>query len=328
MRPATLASTGSWRNGRRRIICRRAGCAAAAGSRRRRTALHCSGMPEQVYRFVEALRQLLEARSPTGFETRWAQHAVEPLGWDALARARVKDVRRWEAALDEADGLLLRLLDRVAVLASANDATAVRVRTFRLATLERMQHATAAALVAQRFGPAGLRTVVADAGAPVARRYFAFLALAERHRRREWPLFARYLTPDAHHAFVGAAAEAARFYPELAPAAQLVALFEAVRHDLHLREFLSPRILESLYVLGDARTLEFFRDLLTAGHTHQDPERCEVTRALVMVRRFTGRLEPNAKFPDVDAAAVIDAVDRADAVFARHRDVLEPVVVI
>lgn len=285
-------------------------------------------MPELIYRFAESLRQLLAARTPQGLEQRWAELGIEELGWDALARARSHQVPRWERALDEADGLLLRLLDRVPQLAASGDATAVHLRTFRLPALERLQHATAAALVEQRYGPAGLRAVVADEAAPLARRYYAFLALATRHRAAEWPLFARYLVPDAHHAFVGMAAEAARFYPELEPAPYLVGLFDAVRDDLHLREFLSPRILESLFVLSDPRTLDFFRDLLTAGHTHHDPERCEVTRALVMVRRFTGHLEANAKYRDLGAPSVEAAVDEAEALFEARREVLEPVVVI
>jgi hypothetical protein len=105
-------------------------------------------------------------------------------------------------------------------------------------------------------------------------------------------------------------------------------LFEAIRSDLHLREFLSPRILESLYVLDQPQTLTFFRELLTAGHTNHDPVQCEVTRALVMLRRFTGQLEANSKYADLAAAAVHDALDRAEEVFRREREVLMPVVVI
>lgn len=285
-------------------------------------------MPELVYRFVEALRGLLEARTARAFTTRWDELDVESLGWRALARARVREVSGWERALDEADGLLLRLLDRAPLLAARPEPPALTVRTFRVPALERLQHATAAALVAQRYGGAGLRAVVADQAAPIARRYFAFLALAERHRPAEWPLFARYLTPAAHHAFVGTAAEAARFYPSDEPAPQLVELFETVRADLHLRAFLSPRILESLFVLQDPRTLPFLRELLTAGHTSQDPERCEVTRALVTVRRLTGRVEPNAKYADLEAPELATALDEAELRFHRHRETLEPVVVI
>ncbi len=285
-------------------------------------------MPETVFQFAEALRALLDARSPEAFEAAWVSGRVEEIGWEALLRAWRSDAGRWERALDEVDGLLLRLLDRLPVFAAAAEPTAVHVRTFRVPQLERLQHATAAALVAQRYGVAGLRTVVADEQAPLARRYFAFLALAERHQPGEWPLFARYLTPGAHHAFVGAAAEAARFYPDTGAAGRLVELFDAVRGDLHLRSFLSPRILESLYVLADPATLPFFRTLLTAGYTDADPEYCEVTRALVMVLRFTGKLEPNTKYPDLEAPGVREAVGLAESVFQRRRATLSPVSVI
>ena len=285
-------------------------------------------MPETVFQFAEALRRLLHAGGPEDFEALWVAEDLEDLGWDAVGRAWRFDAGRWERALDEADGLLLRLLDRLPVLAASAEPAAVHVRTFREPELERLQHATAAALVAQRYGVAGLRTVVADEVAPLARRYFAFLALAERHPPSEWPLFARYLTPGAHHAFLGAAAEAARFYPEADAAGRLVELFDAVRDDLHLRAFLSPRILESLYVLADPSTLPFFRTLLTAGYTDADPEQCEVTRALVMVRRLTGRMEPNTKYPDLEAPGIVDALAQAESVFQRREAVLRPVTVI
>lgn len=285
-------------------------------------------MPETVFQFAEALRRLLHADDPEEFEAVWAAERLDDLGWDALGRAWRADAGRWERALDDADGLLLRLLDRLPVLAASPESAAVHVRTFREPQLERLQHATAAALVAQRYSVAGLRTVVADEAAPLARRYFAFLALAERHPPSEWPLFARYLTPGAHHAFLGAAAEAARFYPTAGAAGRLVELFDAVRGDLHLRAFLSPRILESLYVLADPSTLPFFRTLLTAGYTDPDPEHCEVTRALVMVRRFTGKLEPNSKYPDPDAPGVLGALAEAERVFQQLGARLNPVSVI
>lgn len=285
-------------------------------------------MPEAVYRFAEALRGALDARTASALERVWAAASLDDIGWEAVGRAWRSPEGRWERALDEVDGLLLRLLDRLPVLSVDPEPAAVRVRTFREPALERLQHATAAALVAQRFGVAGLRTVVADTEAPLPRRYFAFLALAERHPPTEWSLFARYLTPDAHHAFVGAAAEAARFYPDAGPAARLMDLFAAVREDTHLRAFLSPRILESLYVLGDPATLPFFRDLLTAGYTEPDPEHCEVTRALVMVRRFTGRIERSAKFGSASPVAVREALDQAEVSFERKRGVLSPVHVI
>src|SRR2546425_11980509 len=86
--------------------------------------------------------------------------------------------------------------------------------TFRVPELERWQHAAAAALVGARWGVAGLRTVIADTSAPLGRRYFAFLALAERHPPAAWGLFAKYLRrPAAHNAFVAATVESAHFYP-------------------------------------------------------------------------------------------------------------------
>ena len=285
-------------------------------------------MPEPLYRFAEALRALLDLRSAGEIERRWVRWQLDDLGWEALHRAWQDDGAAWDRVLDECDGLLLRLLDRLPNLAAGDDAGSVHVRTFREPALERLQHATAAALVAQRYGVAGLRTVIADSEAPVPRRYFAFLAVALRHPPTEWSLFERYLTPDAHHAFLGAAAEAARFYPEGNAALRLVNLFDAVRDDLHLRAFLSPRILQSLYVLADPVTLPFFRALLVAGFTASDPERCEVTRALVMVRRFTGSLEQSSKYPDPNVAGVTEAVDRAEQAFERTRALLCPVQVI
>src|SRR5207245_1370146 len=85
------------------------------------------------------------------------------------------------------------------------------------------------------------------------------------------------------HAFVAAAVEAARYYP--GQAGLLVELFERIRGDEMLRRFLGPKILESLYVLCDPRSLPLFEQLLVTGHTDPDLERCEVTRALVAVRR-------------------------------------------
>jgi hypothetical protein len=285
-------------------------------------------MPELVFRFAEALRALLAARDPRSLEGRWSDLDICELGWTALGQARREQIAAWEPALDEIDGLLLRLLDRLPVLAAGRDPDATHFRTFRLPELERLQHASAAALVVQRFGIAGLRTVLEDQTAPIGRRYYAFLALAERHPGREWGLFARYLTPSAHHAFVGAAVEAARFYRTPASAQLLVALFESIRNDLHLRAFLSPRILESLYVLEDGETLPFLRDLLTCGFTDPDPLYCEVTRALVMVRRLTGQLEANSKYPDLAKPGVLGALDEAERLFDRLREVVQPVAVI
>jgi hypothetical protein len=201
------------------------------------------------------------------------------------------------------------------------------VLTFRVPELERWQHAAAAALVGVRWGVAGLRTVVADTVAPRARRYFAFLCLAERHPPGAWPLFERYLvTPNAHYAFVAAAVEAARHYAGHADV--LVGLFERIRSDLLLRRFLGPRILESLYILKDPCSLPLFEGLLVAGHTDADIDRCEVTRALVAVRSLTGRVAPSSKFADADTATVCRVLDDAQRRLEADRDRIVPVTVI
>ena len=172
-----------------------------------------------------------------------------------------------------------------------------------------------------------MRTVIADTRAPLGRRYFAFLALAERHPKQAWPLFAKYLqTPGAHHAFVAAAVQAARYYPGEAP--NVIALFQRIRGDQMLRRFLGPKILESLYVLGDPAALPLYEELLVTGHTDRDLGRCEVTRALVGVRKLTGRVVASSKFPDPEEPDVIRALDEAQRIFEEERDRLEPVVVI
>src|SRR5205823_1706094 len=199
--------------------------------------------------------------------------------------------------------------------------------TFRVPELERWQHAAAAALAGARWGVAGLRTVIADTAAPLGRRYFAFLALAERHPEGAWPLFERYLvTPGAHHAFVAAAVEAARFYAGHAEV--LERLFQRIRGDHLLRRFLGPKILESLYILAEERTLPLFEELLVTGHTDPDVDRCEVTRALVAVRRLTGRVAQSSKFVDGDDPAVLRTLDDAERHFDGQRDRIVPVVVI
>src|SRR5207244_4367498 len=83
--------------------------------------------------------------------------------------------------------------------------------------------------------------------------------------------------PGAHHAFVAAAVEAARYYPGQAP--DVIALFQRIRGDEMLRRFLAPKILASLYVLGDPAALPLYEELLIAGHTHPDAGRCGVTAA-------------------------------------------------
>lgn len=284
-------------------------------------------MWHQVFRFAEALRALLGAPTAEAFEQTWQAASLSDLGWTALHVARRRDRTHGDRVLREIDGLLLRLLQRLPALTDHSDA-GLRVKTFRSTELERLQHAAAAALVAQRFGIAGLCTVLEDEAAPLARRYFSFFTLAERHPPRQWPLFETYLAPGTHHAFMGAAAETARFYPTEGAAEKLVALFDATRGDLHLRSFLSPRILESLFVLNDRGTLPFLRGLLVSGYTDRQPEYCEVTRALVMVRRFTGSVERNVKFGAIDQSRVERVLRRAERRFEERKETLHPVVVI
>ena len=71
-----------------------------------------------------------------------------------------------------------------------------------------------------------------------------------------------------------------------------------------------------------------FEQLLVAGHTDPDAGRCEVTRALVAVRKLTGRVAPSSKFPDPEQPTVIQALDEAQRIFEEEKDRLEPVVVI
>lgn len=281
-----------------------------------------------VYHFAETLRTLLVSGSVEDLDASWKKLNVEDVGWQALAPARRRDVPSWECALREVDGLLLRLLHRVSDMADASEPAWVRLATFRVPALERLQHATAACLAGQRFGLAGLHTVSEDRSAPLARRYFAFLALAERHPLGDWPVFARYLAPGVHHAFLGTAAEAARFYPECGTVDVLVELFQKVRSDLRLRAFLGPRILKSLHFIAGRSTLPFLRQLLVVGHTAKDPEYCEITRALVIVRRLTGQVEANSKFPDHKLASVASMLEVAANAFDRYRDVFSPISVI
>src|SRR5207253_650842 len=161
----------------------------------------------------------------------------------------------------------------------------------------------------------------------LGRRSFAFLGIAERHPDAAWPLCERYLvTPGAHHAFVAAAVEATRYYSGRADV--LISLFERIRGDQLLRRFLGPKILESLYVLGEERSLPLFEQLLVAGHTDPDIDRCEVIRALVAVRKLTGRVAPSAKFADAEHAVVQRALDDAERRFDQERDRIVPVTVI
>jgi len=275
----------------------------------------------RICRFAGALERLLVARDAATFEATWTVQDLDRLGWEALTLARRADELTLEPALAQVDRRLLALLERSRGFLERH------VLTFRVPELERWQHAAAAALVGVRWGVAGLRTVVADTLAPRARRYFAFLCLAERHPAGAWPLFERYLvTPNAHYAFVAAAVAAARYYEGHSDV--LVQLFERIRGDLMLRRFMGARILESLYLLGDPISLPLFESLVVAGHTEADVERCEVTRALVAVRKLTGRVAPSAKFGDDDTPAVRQALDEAEERFEAERDRIVPVTVI
>src|SRR5437899_7593516 len=205
--------------------------------------------------FTAALERLRAARDAAVLVNLWEELSLWQLGWEALALARRANTEKLEPALAELDRRLLAVLERCRAFLDPH------IVTFRVPELERWQHAAAAALVGARWGVAGLRTVIADTQAPVGRRYFAFLALAERHPKEAWPLFARYLqTPGAHHAFVAAAGEAARYYPGQAP--YVIALFQRIRGDEMLRRFLAPTIPESLYVLGDPAALPLHAGLL------------------------------------------------------------------
>src|SRR5437773_7135205 len=275
----------------------------------------------RLYRFAGALEGLLAAPDAEAFERAWEMAHVDRLAWEALGGARRADSQALEPALDQVDRRLLAMLERCRAFPDPH------ITTFRVPELERWQHAAAAALAGVRWGVPGLRTVIADTGAPRARRYFAFLALAERHPEGAWPVFERYLvTPGAHHAFVAAAVEAARYYAGHADV--LVRLFHRIRGDQMWRRFLGPKILESLYVLGEEPSLALFEELLVTGYTDPDVDRCEVTRALVAVRRLTGRVAPSAKFADPDEAAVRRALDEAERRFEAERDRIVPVAVI
>jgi len=276
----------------------------------------------ELCQLAAALERLLVADDSGQFERVWEELALDRLAWDALALARRADTAVVEHALAQVDRLLLALLERCRAVRDDP-----HIMTFRVPELERWQHAAAAALVGARWGVAGLRTVIADTAAPLARRYFAFLTLAERHPEGAWPVFERYLvTPGAHHAFVAAAVEAARYYAGHADV--LVRLFHRIRGDQMWRRFLGPKILESLYVLGEEPSLALFEELLVTGYTDPDVDRCEVTRALVAVRRLTGRVAPSAKFADPDEAAVRRALDEAERRFEAERDRIVPVAVI
>src|SRR5438094_149273 len=189
---------------------------------------------QSLCRFAAALEQLLAAADAAAFERVWDALRLDRVAWDALALARRADTDAVEPALAQVDRRLLAVLERCRAFLDRH------LVTFRVPELERWQHAAAAALVGARWGVAGLRTVIADTQAPLGRRYFAFLSLAERHPDAAWPLFERYLvTPGAHHAFVAAAVEATRYYSGRADV--LISLFERIRGDQLMRRFLGLR---------------------------------------------------------------------------------------
>src|ERR1041384_1091397 len=174
--------------------------------------------------FAAGLERLLVAKTAAELEATWDEQNLGQLGWEALALARRANTEALEPALTIVDRRLIAALERCRSFLEPH------IVTFRVPELERWQHAAAAALVGARWGVAGLRTVIADTQAPLGRRYFAFLALAERHPKEAWPLFERYLrTPGAHHAFVAAAVEAARYYRSQGGAHNLIALFQRIR---------------------------------------------------------------------------------------------------
>src|SRR2546426_1051924 len=117
-------------------------------------------------------------------------------------------------------------------------------------------------------------------------------------------------------------ARAPRYYSGRADV--LVSLFERIRGDQLLRRFLGPKILESLYVLGEERSLPLFEQLLVAGHTDPDIGRCEVTRALVAVRKLTGRVAPSCKFADAEQEAVQRTLDDAERRVGAERGRIVP----
>src|SRR5437879_11599286 len=127
----------------------------------------------RLYRFAGALEGLLAAPDAEAFERAWEAAHVDRVAWEALGDARRPDSEALEPALDQVDRRLLATLQRCRAFADPH------VVTFRVPELERWQHAAAAALVGARWGIAGLRTVIADTGAPPGRGYCACLPPAE-----------------------------------------------------------------------------------------------------------------------------------------------------
>lgn len=279
-------------------------------------------MTTTLFHFAESLRDLGTATTAECVERCWTGRRLEETGWEGLDAVGGSTDPSVVPLLEEVDALLARARGRLATLP---DGPALgRVRTFRTPALERLHHASVAALVAHRYGAAGLGTLLADGTAPLGRRYQALVLLSRLHAPTTWPVVERYLVPEAHHAFLGIAVEAARFYPQRRPATRLVGLFDAIRDDRHLRAFLSPRLFTSLFVLADPVALPLYRELTVTGHTDRDPRYCEVTHALVMLRRLTGVIAPSSKFSG-DGTAAEPWLDAAERRYDEERDRLRPV---
>ena len=91
--------------------------------------------------FSAALERLLAAPDEPAFEAAWEAVDLQQLGWEALAHARRANTEALEPALAEVDRRLLAVLERARAFLDPH------VVTFRVAELERWQHAAAAALV-------------------------------------------------------------------------------------------------------------------------------------------------------------------------------------
>src|SRR5881296_3517158 len=147
-------------------------------------------------RLVDALERLLTARDAAAFERVWEASHLDRMAWEVLALARRADAADappaprapLERALDQVDRRLLAVLDRCRAFLDRH------LATFRVPELERWQHAAAAALVGARWGVAGLRTVIADTGAPLGDSSVAHTSELQPHTNSAWPLFERYLT--------------------------------------------------------------------------------------------------------------------------------------
>src|SRR5512145_3533177 len=107
---------------------------------------------EASYAFLAGLDALLAARDAAAFEAVWEERALQRRAWEALALARRESSPTLAPVLEAVDRRLLAVLDRGAALLD------LHIATFRVPEIERWQHAAAAALVAARWGDAGLKT--------------------------------------------------------------------------------------------------------------------------------------------------------------------------